>query len=384
MVLKTMTDLKEFDEFSLNNEYGNIMQSSYWAKIKEDDWHPHYLGLYNDSELVGVALLLERKFFLGYSFFYCSKGPVLDYESEDIYGEMITKLKEYVIKHKGFVLEFDPEVVYKKYYCKDKTEMMSNAHIFEYMKKYAEHKGFSTRIEDTNQPRYQAVVDLKVDDLRMEISKKRRAVFSDTYLGKRGFEVMDMSTEEGIKVFAKMIKRTEEKQGIYLRNEDYFMNMYHVLNKDKLIKLFVTRVDMDNLLAFAIGSNRKEEEIAKLKDIRKEEGQFVYTNALLCVLGTKMVQMYYGASDERFNKYNPGSRTHLEAMQWSKDHGYKWFNLGGISGTYDDHLYNFKSVFAPVIFEYVGDFKIVSNKAVYNLFMVGRDVLAKVRKLQRH
>lgn len=379
-----MTDLNEFDEFSLNHEYGNIMQSSYWAKIKSGDWRPHFLGLYDGDKLAGVALLLERSFMLGYSFFYCSKGPVLDYKSEDDYREMISGLQDYVIKNKGFILEFDPEVVYKVYYCKDKTEIMSNANIFEYMKKYAEHKGFSTRIEDTNQPRYQAVVDLSVDDLRMEIPKKRRAVFSDTYLGKRGFEVNDMSTKEGIKVFSELIKRTEERQGIYLRNEDYFMHMYDVLNEDKLIKLFITKVDMDKLIAFATESNRKPEEIEKLKKLREEEGQFIYTNALLCVLGTKMVQMYYGASDERFNKYNPGSRTHLEAMQWAKDHGYRWFNLGGISGTYDDHLYNFKSVFSPIIFEYVGDFKIVCNKVIYQCFIMGREVLNKFRKLTRH
>lgn len=376
-------DIDELNHFVQNHPYGNIMQTGYWAQIKKNDWKPHFLGFRKNGELVGTALLLERSFFLGYSFFYCSRGMVIDYQDETIIKETIEKIKEYIKKNKGFVCEFDPEIPYKCIDSQTMEEISNNESIFTNLCKYANHKGFYKDMNSSNQPRFQMVADLSVPDLRAQINRKRRAVFSDTYLGKRGFEFIDMTSLDGLEEFSRLSKITEKRQGIFLRNQDYFSNMFNTFEPDQLIKIFGVKVDLNQLLTFLEETQQDEKYIAEINKIMAEEGPILYTNAIICILGTNMVQMFYGASDHRFNRYNPGSKLHLSAMQWAKDNGFALFNMGGVSGNFDDHLYNFKSVFNPIIYEYVGDFEIVSNKMVYLMFRIAKKAYSTLRMLPK-
>lgn len=378
-----LKNFEEMNRFVLNHPYGNIMQTTYWAQIKKKDWKPHYLGFQKNGELIGTAMLLERPFFMGYSFFYCSRGIVIDYQDETLVEEAITKIRNYIKKCKGFVCEFDPEIVYKCRQTRTLEELSNNTNLFNNICKNAKHKGFFTEMNSSNQPRFQMVVDLSIPDLKSQINRKRRAVFSDTYLEKRGFEFIDMTSLAGINEFSRLSKITEKRQEIFLRNQDYFINMFNTLEKRQLIKIFGIKVDLNKLLEFLKETKQAVRYIDEINKIKKEEGQIIYTNAIICVLGTNMVQMFYGASDHRFNRYNPGSKLHLNAMQWAKECGFQYFNMGGVSGTLDDRLYQFKSVFNPLIFEYVGDFDIVSNKLIYLFFRIAKKVYSGLRVVPR-
>jgi len=381
-----ITLVKNFDEmnnFVLNHPYGNIMQTTYWAQIKKKDWKPHFLCFRQSGELVGTAMLLERPFLLGSSFFYCSRGPVIDYQNETLVKEAIEKIRAYIKKCKGFVCEFDPEMTYKCLSSQTLEEISNNKKIFDNISKYANHKGFFNDMGSSNQPRFQMVVDLSIPDLKAQINRKRRAVFSDTYLEKRGFEFVDITTLSGIDEFSRLSKITEKRQGIFLRNQDYFLNMFNTFEKKELIRIFGIKVDLNKLLDFLEETKQDKKYMNEINEIKNEEGQILFTNAIICVLGTNMVQMMYGASDYRFNRYNPGSKLHLNSMQWAKDNGFQYFNMGGVSGTFDDHLYKFKSVFNPMIYEYVGDFEIVSNKLIYMFFQIAKKAYSNLRMLPR-
>lgn len=372
-------DLAKFDDFVLSfSPNSSIMQTSRWAMVKDDDWKPHYLMFEKDNKIVASAMLLERKAFLSYSFFYCSRGFMLDYNDESILKEVLELTKDYVKKHRGFVLRFDPEVPLYRKDCRTLEILEDNTQTFNTIKKYAKSTGLKLDFGSTLQPRFQMLVNLKDGDLKTKIKSKKRRLVNETYLEKRGYQIVEMTNEVGIKEFSRLSKITEVRQGISLRNEAYFMKMYHAFNESNNIKIYMAQVNLDELLEL---NKDDEKEYQRLKELQTKHGNIVNTNAIICIYGTPIVQMFYGASDDDFAKYKAGYKMHFQAMEDAQKDGYDYFNLGGVPGTLDDGLFRFKSEFHPELFEYMGDFDVVINGFINVFFDKGVSLLKRVRGL---
>jgi len=94
---------EEHDTFVIQHPQVNLLQSSSWAKIK-DNWGNERLGFYKNGELVAVASILIKKLPLGYTMMYIPRGPIMDYQDiliEPVLSEKATVLREngkYVFK----------------------------------------------------------------------------------------------------------------------------------------------------------------------------------------------------------------------------------------------------------------------------------------------
>ena len=72
---------EEYETFVKNHKKSHFMQSYYWGEVmKHKHFNPHYVGLKKNGQLVATALLLEKNLKLGYSYFYCPRGYVIDFE----------------------------------------------------------------------------------------------------------------------------------------------------------------------------------------------------------------------------------------------------------------------------------------------------------------
>jgi len=384
MELLTKFDFKDYDEFVLNHPFGSILQSSYWAKVKQDDWYPHFLLFKDNGEVVSASLLLERKTGKFTSLFYCPRGFVLDYNNEDLLKEVITLSKKYVKENKGFLLRFDPEIPLHIFDA-SKDLIKDNQSYFDLLSKYAHSTGLSKEMDSSTQPRFQMVVDLRNDvDLLSKVKSKKRRLVKESYLQARGFEIIEDTSLEGVKEFARLSRLTELRQGVALRNQHYFENMYETFKESGYIKLFFAKLDIDQLIAYNQTLENSTEEIERLTKYKEEHGNTVYTNGIICIYGTPMVQMFYGASDESFSKYKPGYALHFHGIKHAQENKYDYFNLGGVQGTLDDGLYRFKSEFEPDIYEYVGDFDIIINQALYKAFTKGLPMLKSIKRKVRN
>lgn len=379
MELRKITNLEEYNKYVRNHQYANIMQSSHWGIIKDDSWKSHILGFYEDNQLIGSALLLERKAFSKKSFFYCSRGMLIDYENELVIKESISLLKEYVKEHNGFVLRFDPELPLKASNYRSKEVFKDNAHIHQMISKYATHQGFGMDMSSSMQPRFQMVVDLGFEDLMKDIRGRNRPFVRDEYFEKRGFIFEDATNEQGVKDFSYLSRLTEERQGVALRNEDYFKKLYDTFNPLNEIKIFISKIDIDKLVEYLSNEKDKEEEIERLLKLKEEFGNIIPASGILCILGTNMVQMFYSGNNSDVIRYRLSDKTIYNAIMYSKEQGYKYFNLGGVAGTLDDHLVLYKTRYNPMLVEYLGDYDIVINKFYHQLFVKGLPLAKKIR-----
>lgn len=376
MELISDVNLDEYNEFVLNHQFANIMQTSYWAKVKEPEWSASFLLFKKDNKIVASASLLKRKAFLNNYLFYCPRGFICDYHNEKDVKEVIALLKEYVKSENGFVLTFDPEITYSKINSRTFEEIDNNHNLYQMLNKYAKSKGLLKSMDSSFQPRYQMVVNLKDEELINKVRSKKRRLVKNDYLDKRGYEIVEDTSLNGVSEFARLSKITEQRQGISLRNENYFKKMYETFKDINGITFYFAKLNIDKLIEY---NKDKENEIERLTNLKEIHGNEVYTNAIICINKTKMVQMFYGASDDDFSMYKAGYALHFQAMVAAKAAQYDYFNLGGVQGSFDDGLFTFKSEYNPEIFEYVGDFEIIIKPTINKLFNTGLSTYKKLR-----
>ena len=85
---------EEHDEFVKKSSQTNLLQSSDWAKIK-DNWGNERLGVYKDQELVAVASILIQPLPLGFTMLYIPRGPIMDYQNKDLVAYMRQSIKTF-------------------------------------------------------------------------------------------------------------------------------------------------------------------------------------------------------------------------------------------------------------------------------------------------
>ena len=109
-------DKEKYKEF-FDKHHGDFMQSYEWGQfnIKGRGQIPHYVGLEDEKHnLRCCSLLLERRGPLGYSYFYCPRGFLIDFNDYDLLKEFTDNLKVFLKKHKGIYLKVDPDIIYQK------------------------------------------------------------------------------------------------------------------------------------------------------------------------------------------------------------------------------------------------------------------------------
>ena len=164
-IFNTKVNLKEFDDFVISSDQNSLFQCSSWALVKEN-WDHIFTSVTLDSEIVATALVLVRKMPFHTTLFYIPRGPVMDYKNEELVHFYLDNLKKLAKKHHAIAVRFDPAILTRVYSYKDRNNdiPLENLDVVESLKKYgAIHSGFTTKIEESTQPRFNAEMNVTKD-----------------------------------------------------------------------------------------------------------------------------------------------------------------------------------------------------------------------------
>lgn len=389
-------DQKTFDAFVTSSKYGTLLQSYKWAQIKKDWGHLH-TGVFDENgKLVAAGLVLIHDLPLHQTYFYLPRGPVMDFDNEELVRFYFDNLKKIARTRHCVMIKFDPAIHVNDYKVADYNENRypeAEKYLQLFKSLGAVHYGYTTYLEETAQPRFVANVYRTEDPLKaLPKNTKRNIKVSE----KHGVRV-EMGRMEFVDDFAEQIKKTEERQNINLRDEDYFkrimsvygddaaiflgkVNAYQLYHNaaDRLQQLQAKKAEMD---AAPEGSNkekRMKQLMQQLSSAEKEEAEFkellemtggedkdtVITGAMVVKYG-KTCENLYAGTDLRFKKLRAQYKTWFEDILWSFKEGCEWNDLGGIEGTLNDGLTKFKENFDPTINEFIGEFDLPVNKVLY-------------------
>ena len=394
---------EEHDEFVKTSPQTNLLQSSDWAKIK-DNWGNERLGVYQDHKLVAVASILIQPLPLGFTMLYIPRGPIMDYQNSELVAFMLQSIKTYAKSKRAVFAKFDPSLFLRKGLIGQETsDQEATLAIIQSLKECGvEWVGRTEDMGETIQPRFQANI-YKEYFTEEQLSKSTKQAIRTAR--NKGVEVIFGGTEL-LDEFAALMKKTEARKGIHLRGRDYYEKLLTTYAGQSYITL--SRINLAQRLASLkeqleknqaeasrfnektkpgkIDNNRQE------KERLEEEIQFLHQElkagqVIVSLSGTLTLEFggtsenVYAGMDENFRRYQPAILTWYETAQHAFDRGATWQNMGGVENQLDGGLYHFKSKFNPMIEEFVGEFNLPTSM-LYPLVNKAYQLRKKLRNKQ--
>lgn len=394
---------EEHDEFVKNSPQTNLLQSSDWAKIK-DNWGNERLGVYQDDKLVAVASILIQPLPLGFTMLYIPRGPIMDYQNSELVAFMLQSIKTYAKSKRAVFAKFDPSLFLRKGLIgQEAKDQEATLAIIQSLKECGvEWVGRTEDMGETIQPRFQANI-YKEYFTEDQLSKSTKQAIRTAR--NKGVEVIFGGTEL-LDEFAALMKKTEARKGIHLRGKDYYEKLLTTYAGQSYITL--SRINLAQRLTSLkeqleknqseasrfnektkpgkIDNNRQEkerleEEIQFLNQELKTGHEIVSLSGTLTLEFGGTSENVYAGMDENFRRYQPAILTWYETAQHAFDRGADWQNMGGIENQLDGGLYHFKSKFNPMIEEFVGEFNLPTS-ILYPLVNKAYQLRKKLRNKQ--
>lgn len=394
---------EEHDEFVKNSPQTNLLQSSDWAKIK-DNWGNERLGVYQDQKLVAVASILIQPLPLGFTMLYIPRGPIMDYQNSELVAFMLQSIKTYAKSKRAVFAKFDPSLFLRKgLIAQEAKDQEATLAIIQSLKECGvEWVGRTEDMGETIQPRFQANI-YKEYFTEDQLSKSTKQAIRTAR--NKGVEVIFGGTEL-LDEFAALMKKTEARKGIHLRGKDYYEKLLTTYAGQSYITL--SRINLAQRLASLkeqleknqaeasrfnektkpgkIDNNRQEkerleEEIQFLNQELKDGQEIVSLSGTLTLEFGGTSENVYAGMDENFRRYQPAILTWYETAQHAFDRGADWQNMGGVENHLDGGLYHFKSKFNPMIEEFVGEFNLPTS-ILYPLVNKAYQLRKKLRNKQ--
>ena len=396
--------LSEYDGFVKEHPMVNLLQSSAWEKVKSD-WNHERLGIYEGENLLAVASILIKSLPLGYKIFYIPRGPILDYRDTELLKFVLQSIKSYARSKRAVFVTFDPSICLSQHLVnQDKTEYPENLAIVDILGQLGvEWSGQTIEMDDTIQPRIQAKI-YKENFEEDKLSKSTRQAIRTAR--NKGLEIQYGGLEL-LDSFSELMKKTEKRKEIHLRNEAYYKKLLDNFKEDSYITL--TSLDVSKRLRELeeqLAKNKALEEAitkstrtSKVEAQKKEKERLVeeidflqgYMNmgksniplaaTLSLEFGNTSVNLYAGMDDD-FKRYNAPILTWYETARYAFERGMLWQNLGGVENSLNGGLYHFKEKFNPTIEEYLGEFTMPTHP-LYPLLRLALDFRKTLRKKHR-
>lgn len=398
--------VKEHDDFVSHHPQINLLQSSSWAKIK-DNWENERLGFYKNGELVAVASILIKKLLLGYTMMYIPRGPIMDYQDKDLVTFVMRSLKQFGFRRRSVFIKFDPALILKQYPIdQSSAEFSENKLSVEAIQNLkdanCQWSGRTIAMSETIQPRYQANRILK-EEGASDFPKHTKRLMRDAV--KRGVSTYRGSLSD-ISNFETIVALTERRKNVSLRNQEYFQKLMEIYGEDAYLHLAKINVpehlmeyreqlqqikkdlsetdeyQKKRLTKLQQQAKSIEKYIIEFQELVQQYPEEIVIAGVLSVSFGETLEMLYAGMDDRFKKFYPQYILYPKVFDDAFNDGKIWANMGGIEGTLDDGLSDFKSNFRPVVQEYIGEFTLPVN-FLYHLATCFYQLRKTLRKKHR-
>ena len=390
----------EYDQFVKEHELVNVLQSSAWEEVKSD-WQHEKFGAYRGDKLLATASILIKTLPLGYRMFYIPRGPVLDYKDAELLNFVLQSIKSYARSKRAIFVIFDPSICLSQSSIKhEKIEYPENMAIIENLQRMGVRwSGKTDGMGDTIQPRIQAKV-YKENFTEDKLCKSTKQAIRSAR--NKGVEIQ-IGRDELLESFSFLMKKTEKRKDIHLRNEAYYKKLLDNVKDKAYITLATLDIakrlrELEEQLAknlaleeaftestrtSKVEAQKKEKErLVEERDflqryLNEEKSNIPLAATLSLEFGNTSVNLYAGM-DDAFKRYNAPILAWYETARYAFERGMVWQNLGGVENSLNGGLYHFKEKFNPTIEEYLGEFTMPTHP-LYSLLRIALDFRKALR-----
>lgn len=409
---------EEYEQFVSNSKYGHFMQSYDFGQIRKiKHFTPHYVGLKENDKLICVALLLEKKLIMKYTYFYCPRGYVIDFNNKELLNTFTKYLKEYAKKKKAIFIKIDPAI---KLHTLDidgnVIDGENNSDIVEYLKKIGyKHLGYNLGFEN-EQPRFtfRINIDKSWDDVYSAMHPTTKKILNKG--NQYNLNIYKGSKDDMNDFYLTMIE-TAKREGIIQSPLEYYTLFYEIFNKDNLSDLYVVKVKIKELIKTfenKIDSVKKEidelgldkyknkgkaqnkindlnNQVNKLnkdlEEIKKIDEEEVVLSSIITVKYNDKVWTVHGGNNSILMNLNANYLLYYTIIKDAFDNGYKCVDCFGTCGIANPDksnpiygIHSFKKRLGGEYTEFIGEFDLITNKFMYTTYKKLIPIYRKIKK----
>lgn len=401
---------KEYKKFLDNHEQKTFLHSPNIGKMRHvDGWNYIFLGIKDNSKIIGATMLLSRKEFLGKKEFYAPRGFLIDYNNFELLSFFTKNIKKYVKDNNGFILRIDPYVI--------KQERDINGEIvkggvnnFEAIKNLTR---LCFKEKKSEQAKWMFVLNTKnksIDELMKDMKPNTRNCINRTF--KNGINIRELNYDE-LELFYQVTNDTSERKGFANKSLGYYQQMYKLFKPNNEVKFLVAELNTKeykenleiqinketeilNRIKDKNSGKYKEQEI-KVKGIQKnlnesntliEKGDVITLSAAMFLMyGEEVIYLSSGNYQEYFNFFAQ-YRIQYEMIKYAAENGYSLYNFYTISEHFDKNderygVYEFKKGFNGYVIELIGEYKLNINHSICFCYDLVNSIKKIVKNLVR-
>jgi len=397
----------EFNNFEKDHIYGNFYQTSKWATLKSKyGWSYSYVGIKDNGNIIGGALILKKSVFKGINIMYSPRGFLVDYNNSDLLKLFTKELKKYAKKNGAIFVKIDPYVIYKE---RDNfgniiDKGIDNSKVSDELIKL----GYKYKSSGRLQPNLAFALSLKdksIDEIFNNMEPTTRKMIRKNE--KMGIYNREIDKNE-LKLFTDIMNNTSERREFIDRPYEYYLNMMETFKDD--MKIMVAEINLKNyinnleeeieinnkeiiLKEKEIKENKKiniektnniikelhnviaglEKRLIKGRELYKEKGEVLVLGSIMYLLHNKEILSLFGGAYGEYIDFMSTYTTNWNMIKYAKENGFEKYNFYGIS-TYTDKndkmygLYDFKRGFGGHVEEYLGEYDLVISKLLYFVY----------------
>ncbi|MCJ7826510.1 peptidoglycan bridge formation glycyltransferase FemA/FemB family protein, partial [Patescibacteria group bacterium] len=284
--------------------------------------------------------------FTSFTIGYFPKGPLPD-------QFMINELTKIGKQKKALFIQLEPNVDSKTVRQEDNK---NNSNILPSYR-----LPVSSSLHPSHHPlftKYTFVLDLTKSEDELLKSMHPKTRYNIRVAQKHGVVVKEDNSDKAFEEYLRLCRETTKRQGFYAHNEEYHQNMWNIMSKAGLAKLWTASYQGKVVVAWII---------------------FVWKDT---------IYYPYGASCRENREVMAPNLLLWEIAKWGKKNGYKKFDLWGALGPNPEPhdpwygFHRFKEGYHPDLVEYVGSYDLVINPILYKLYCIGNTVRWNILKLK--
>lgn len=207
--------------------------------------------------------------------------------------------------------------------------------------------------------RYSFILDLepREEELLAACSSKTR--YNIRLAGRKGVEILDATTEEGLETFIKLIQETSDRQGFYAHSPSYYRTMFATLKNAGHMRILHAVHEGTVLTAWIL---------------------FDWKDRLYYP---------YGASSSLRRELMSNNLMMWEAIRLGKQLGCSSFDMWGCMGPNPDEsdpwfgFHRFKKGYNPTLCSFIGTWDFIVRPLAWRLFIVADTIRWKLLRLRK-
>ncbi|MCK9186368.1 peptidoglycan bridge formation glycyltransferase FemA/FemB family protein [Candidatus Gracilibacteria bacterium] len=294
-----------WDEFVNSHPIGSIHQSSAWARFQgaiKGRGQYWIIGLMDDKKIIGGTVVVRHKMPKGFSWFYGSRGPLLDYENltEKEINEQAALILEEITKlaktEKAIFLRFDTPILAK-----------TSKHTSLLFKNFR-------KIKEGFYPQDTLVLDLEKSEEELLSEMKPKGRYNIKLAEKKGVKVEEYRGKKALGKamddFYELLGDTTARDGFTRHPKEVYVAMVENLTPEK------TQFNMSHPPEGILY-------IAKFENIP--------VAGMIAVSYKDATTYYYGASSNEYRNTMAPYLLQWHAIKEAKKEGFKWYDFMGIS-----------------------------------------------------